>query len=492
MNFETLNFGVFFDGTGNNGYNLESKKNLIEEPSWSLSKLSALKILKNLTKNKNASYLSSSTNIYRLYNNYKFTSNDKQFAIYISGIGTDDFHDDNLLSSAIGVNKLSSRTSAYEKIEIAAQLLYADLVYYLKYNKTTEIEIQLDIYGFSRGAALARLFALEIMKVDFKKKLTESIENVNINININFIGLFDTVKSIINFNRAYHNLSLENIEANYIFQIAAVHECRKNFPLNTIIPNHKGSVEEIAKEVLENGCKSIKVKNSKGTICHEIYVPGAHSDIGGGYLDNIVNGFKYNKGIEGNFLWKDILFDKKCNTKPLPAFKKGQLQYVYLYIMANMALQKANVNFNVDRLKDVHNYESTISNKTFKKNSIDSTYRHSPKFLKFCFFRKVDYFLNTNTYIEEINPLRSLYIKLLNDLSIDSELEIDKSNTINNTILFQNFIHISANSIIYKELNEGNKLQQTYENDNNEKVKFTDIHDIFPNKPTSNWFRKII
>lgn len=122
-------------------------------------------------------------------------------------------------------------------------------------------DCRIDIIGFSRGAALARHFANELVKLEP-------------NIVIHWVGLFDTVGSFglggnsidpgYNFNlpnnvkRAYHIVAAQRKD-----QITTG-ERRFLFPVTGI-----GNIM--------NGVYSV---NSRW---HETFVVGAHSDIGGGY-----------------------------------------------------------------------------------------------------------------------------------------------------------------------------------------------------------------
>ena len=131
-------------------------------------------------------------------------------------------------------------------------------------------EILIDIFGFSRGAAEARVFC---------HWLSATMENTrffDIPLRFRFLGLLDTVASVGKFDlalnaipgstgghsnwaRADHLHILPQVE-NCIHFIA-MHEQRKNFPLDTVA---------IGDAVIPSNC-------------HEYVYPGTHSDIGGGY-----------------------------------------------------------------------------------------------------------------------------------------------------------------------------------------------------------------
>jgi len=103
----------------------------------------------------------------------------------------------------------------------------------------------IDVYGFSRGAALARTFVNLVLV-----GLMREFENVS----VRFLGVFDTVGSFgmggddVDVGQ---NMGIAPGDARHVRHYTARHEIRKNFPLTAL----RGDRE----------------------------YPGAHSDIGGGY-----------------------------------------------------------------------------------------------------------------------------------------------------------------------------------------------------------------
>lgn len=143
--------------------------------------------------------------------------------------------------------------------------------------KTIE-RIEFDIFGFSRGAAAARDFANEVVKG--KKSifanavpagtlgLADSFSwKTQDEVSINFIGVYDTVAAISNplladvdGHNAYNpgiNIRLAPDAAKKIVHLVAQNERRYNFALNSL-----GAAD--------------------------IVLPGAHSDLGGGYLPKAI------------------------------------------------------------------------------------------------------------------------------------------------------------------------------------------------------------
>lgn len=136
--------------------------------------------------------------------------------------------------------------------------------------------LTVDLFGFSRGAAAARHAVNEILRGrggGMADALSRSGLAWPAEVRIRFVGLFDTVAGIVN----PQNLDLspgndrnspvelflnpEKIEQ--VVHLVAADEKRANFSLNSI----KSS------------------ENSLADNFREISLPGAHSDIGGGYQD---------------------------------------------------------------------------------------------------------------------------------------------------------------------------------------------------------------
>lgn len=134
-------------------------------------------------------------------------------------------------------------------------------------NKVKVCECMIDVFGFSRGAAEARVFCTWLNQILVDGKLAGVI------VQLRFVGLFDTVasygvvKDYFSHETRGHegwakpeNLQLQPASAKYCVHMVAMHEFRKNFPLDTILI--KGTLPEGAREFA---------------------YPGAHSDVGGGY-----------------------------------------------------------------------------------------------------------------------------------------------------------------------------------------------------------------
>lgn len=124
--------------------------------------------------------------------------------------------------------------------------------------------INLSIFGFSRGAALARAFSNDMMKECATGK-DGVLRYKGVPIRLHFMGLFDTVASFglpsLTIDTPFNekNLVVPHTIERCVHYVAA-HELRFSFPVDLIRKNG----------VLKSGWT-------------ETVYPGAHSDVGGGY-----------------------------------------------------------------------------------------------------------------------------------------------------------------------------------------------------------------
>ncbi|ENK3142987.1 DUF2235 domain-containing protein [Vibrio alginolyticus] len=286
---KVLRIGVFFDGTGQNHLN-----DLYKETRG----------------------VKSRTNVARLFEIYPL--DDDTNKIYVAGVGTvdgawqtpaliDEGKDEVDLAQAFGVspnnlektwtfidrayNLVADDTGAFYKWQNWTKQFYGiitDLIRQQKYQAITHIEF--DVFGFSRGAALARHFvnAVKDGLPDYNKPRDgESFGEVFPNLlahqndissqlkhgyypdetrtcSVRFVGLFDTVGSFYlagNNDEGNFELGLDTSCAERVFQISAHHEYRKNFPLTSLLPSDGILPSNFYEEVFA----------------------GCHTDIGGGY-----------------------------------------------------------------------------------------------------------------------------------------------------------------------------------------------------------------
>ena len=276
----TLTIGVFFDGTGNNADNSTDRQNACAGEHFGMSDGDAESTLTQCVRLKRShsgiaagSYLGYYTNVYWLNSLYTTSiPNDEtqgQIKIYIEGVGTESGKGD----STYGVGTGRGDTGVVRKTDKAVTALVAAIKNHLdkpsEYGISIVRELQFDIFGFSRGAAAARHFANRVFDQDdaivaaIKAGLGELKFNGTSGGKTRFLGIFDTVAGMGTPVNGFNPHSADTGEVNIVlrpgvaekvFHITAQHECRFNFALNSVKPAWP-----------------------------ELALPGAHSDIGGGY-----------------------------------------------------------------------------------------------------------------------------------------------------------------------------------------------------------------
>ncbi|WP_324661852.1 T6SS phospholipase effector Tle1-like catalytic domain-containing protein [Enterobacter bugandensis] len=277
----TLTVGIFFDGTGNNRANSDDLRMAYAHCAGLVGEERARACAKYEEHAReglgNASWQGGITNISRLNDLYKSDTvlGEDQMAaqvkVYVSGIGTANGESDSMLGKALGSSLIRQFEGVVTKTDEALEEIASALNVFIGRNrdKVAIAKVQFDVFGFSRGAAAARHFANRVMNQDAEiaaaidKGLDLTGHHGKAAGEVRFLGLFDTVAaigSLLNFygingrSNPGVNLELRPSVAQKVFQISAMHECRYNFSLNSIA----GMWPELA-------------------------LPGAHSDIGGGY-----------------------------------------------------------------------------------------------------------------------------------------------------------------------------------------------------------------
>lgn len=271
---------MFFDGTGNNADNTAASLDACSGEHFEMNNADAQSAYIQCVQLKSGnsgfaagSHLGYYTNVHWLYTLYNQmippSEGDGQHAIYIEGIGTESGEGD----STYGMGTGRGQTGVVRKTDKAVAALTAAIEGYLtKYPdaRTCVIkELQFDIFGFSRGAAAARHFANRVFSQD--QAIITAIKAGLGSIQFSgapggktrFLGIFDTVAGIGTPVNGFNphsadtgdvNIVLRPGVAEKVFHITAQHECRFNFALNSVKPAWP-----------------------------ELALPGAHSDIGGGY-----------------------------------------------------------------------------------------------------------------------------------------------------------------------------------------------------------------
>lgn len=243
-----IHIGVFFDGTWNNEANAVEGarlRELGEDPGGFLRNSRAISLthpsaLRNHYPTFDALSAPDEEGIHNLF-----------ARTYISGVGTRDGYRDGLFSGITG----NGFRSIESKLAVAKGNVEAAIARLSR--ACPSVEIVLDLFGFSRGAATARIFANRIR------------EGIIPGARVRHMGLFDTVGAFglaqwewddfqYNFNT---NIGPDT--ADTVVHLTAHHEIRENFVLSSI---------------LEEGGRSSATRT-------EIALPGVHGTLGGSPLD---------------------------------------------------------------------------------------------------------------------------------------------------------------------------------------------------------------
>ena len=274
----TVEAGVFFDGTGNSRDNTGAFERKVDEclTAQAAGAISEEACSAEISQLMEGSYLNAETNVAKLRDLYlpfstsTLTVENHRIRTYVSGVGTKSGKEDD--AWAMGTGK--GERGVFAKIELAVEQLSSDLSDML----TAQMdELILDVFGFSRGAATARHFVNEV-RDGTDGALGQAFQKLGIawpkTVTIRFLGMFDTVAAVVdilgadfsahNANNGELRVDIAADSAQRAVHLTARDEWRHNFSLNSLrgpdgsLPDH----------------------------FDEWVLPGAHSDIGGGYPDN--------------------------------------------------------------------------------------------------------------------------------------------------------------------------------------------------------------
>lgn len=250
----TVRVSLFFDGTMNNRTNVYIGKRHKE-----LNKIRRQHNMKEVEVT--GSYANDDSNVAILEKYWRRNkSYNHSFSIYIEGIGTLDGQSDSTIGGALGALTRGVTQKVEKGIKVAAEQITKRLG-----SEKLIKHVHLDAFGFSRGASAARHFVHASLKQESTKlsdKLTKEKGFQVDEVKVIFIGVYDTVASF----GLYHgndtrDLDLDSIRyAKKVVHLAAAEEHRENFRLTNI--------------------ESVSSNKKQGI---EIFLPGVHSDIGGGY-----------------------------------------------------------------------------------------------------------------------------------------------------------------------------------------------------------------
>ncbi|NLR33389.1 T6SS phospholipase effector Tle1-like catalytic domain-containing protein [Aeromonas hydrophila] len=275
----TLRIGVFFDGTANNTFKHREGKSALETALAQCSPEEQQVLLEQcfegaLPDGLNNSEKNDVTNIGKAHELYRRpTETELTVAVYVEGIGTAKGEDD--ATAGLGADK--GQTSSASRVEEACRTQIAAEIKEQLESILPTIEcihkVEFDVFGFSRGASAARQFVnridkkgdhplVEAMAADPDIPLKAGFDWASRdNVRIQFVGLFDTVVSSYLWGK--RNVTLAPDCAERVVHIVAADEWRYHFDLTRITDDAAGTA-------IADGFT-------------EVIIPGAHSDIGGGY-----------------------------------------------------------------------------------------------------------------------------------------------------------------------------------------------------------------
>lgn len=274
--------GLFTDGTLNNVDNIREFERQVEEqclapmredPSKRAECEERLRLLMG------ESYAGAPTNVAKLWQLYSESGLDEGgngpivVKVYSPGAGTKTGDEDSVIGMATGLGETGVPAQVGKLFKRVAEQIGALA------GSRPDYSITFDLFGFSRGAAAARHAVNQILSGE-RGELGKALSRVGLewpqNVSVRFIGLFDTVAGIVNLanldlspgNSRVNpvQLALDPVKVGRAFHLVAMHEKRSNFSLNSL-RYEDGSLPENFSE---------------------IEIPGAHSDVGGGYADEMV------------------------------------------------------------------------------------------------------------------------------------------------------------------------------------------------------------
>lgn len=356
---------VYFDGTNNNQYNIEEFR--AHEKNY---------FIKNKGVNPYDKYTDKAGGSHRQgFSNVAYLSKisapkkmgDKYYtSVYIEGIGTEErdsyrempsdfetkdirYKDSTFPSAALG----TFGQGVIRKVKRGCEKVHKELNRIVKEVKVKKdnsivVKLHLTVIGFSRGAAAARCFVgnmfndsltnawdwdiclsleLEPMKARVLKKFKQYNDDTVV-IDVPLLGTFDTVSSYGNIDglasgplpfkyfadniSSLHMDHSENDWVKNVFQLCAADEYRRHFSLT----------------------------RANGPKCKEFILPGAHSDIGGGYFAEMMETFDKNRPLKS-------VYQKRLIPNPFPT----------MYNPSPYIVQRGPVDLN----KSLYNGEKTIA-----------------------------------------------------------------------------------------------------------------------------------
>lgn len=198
-----------------------------------------------------------------------YKTDDDYYPIYVEGAGTNmEDGEMNLWSGGTGrgdsIGLFFDSVGVFDKLQKGVNAVARIAQKYVEDTSVTNLTIKMSTYGFSRGATEARMFAFVysydknddgVVKMLNKIGRSSFLNNDKIKKELNFVGVFDTVASVTNFDtQSLHLYGVDKAEK--VLHLCAMDEYRDHFPLTDI------------SSAFSNGL--------------ELFLPGCHTDVGGG------------------------------------------------------------------------------------------------------------------------------------------------------------------------------------------------------------------
>ncbi|WP_018344293.1 PAAR-like protein [Cytophaga aurantiaca] len=291
----SIAISVFFDGTGNNKNNTEARleydKKMRHKPyndkvwPYDATKASYYEASSNKT---NDSYENDLSNVARLFKYYEEDTThatNRRGSVYVEGIGTLDYKSDDIFpGAALGEGKTGILAKVERGCKQAAEKINS---INLKGKKIPKLTI--DVFGFSRGAAAARNFIYEINKPG--KPAYTCYYNTGYGVTGSYEVAAEPANGALGKYMQKYGIEFEILEIRFagLFDTVSSHGTNKSNDVTdlhlTAVSLSKSSLHLVAADEHRENFPLIQIQ-SAGIKGVTKYLPGAHSDIGGCYVDN--------------------------------------------------------------------------------------------------------------------------------------------------------------------------------------------------------------
>ena len=249
MEIDKIQVNLFFDGTLNNYFNVTTEDQAVIERHGG----------------KETSYDNALSNVARMWDSLDKEVDGPDLGVYVQGMGTTRLQGDDGAGKALGTGETGMRSRAQSAFKPLM-----DLVEEKRGKQGLPALLEFNLFGFSRGAATARHFASLLRnREEIARHFTSDWSRVVVQ--VNFVGLFDTVSSegLLPGNDVDElQLRFEDDSSRRVYHLVALDEYRENFPLTNIASACRAKSE---------------VDSIRAGMGFELGIPGAHSDVGGGY-----------------------------------------------------------------------------------------------------------------------------------------------------------------------------------------------------------------